>query len=98
MSETYLFIPNLDDGRKAADEIVETFMKKAFLTDSVLVVLGKNEKTFSDYAKYTFRKVFNETCKIKFLYIDVNVSAKQFIKNMAAVILRDNSTEFFPYI
>ena len=61
MSDTdkkYLFVIDLSKGRDFADSVIEIFMCKAFLTNSILVLLTNDDKQSSDYMNYTYRKIF----------------------------------------
>ena len=58
LGKKYLFVLNLSAGRDFPDSVIEAFMRKAFITNSVLVLLVDNDKTSSDYINYTHRKIF----------------------------------------
>ena len=90
LAERYLLITDLKEDRKLSDEAIDTFMKKAFLTDAVLIVIGKNEKIFTDWSVYTLRKIFNGTCQIKFFNPNPN-TIEQAVQTVSAIIAFDSS-------
>lgn len=97
MAEKYLLISDLKEGRKLSDKAIETFMKKAFLTDATLIVIGKKDKIFIDYSKYTLRKIFNRTCDIRFFDLIKESDIEKIVQIMSAIITFNNSTAL-PYI
>ena len=54
----YLFVPDLSHGRDFADSVIEAFMRRAFFTNSVLLLLAVADKKSVDYFSYTQRKIF----------------------------------------
>ena len=58
IDKKYLFVLDISKGRDFADSVIETFMRKAFLTNSVLFLLTNDDKPSYDYMNYTQRKIF----------------------------------------
>lgn len=82
----YLFVLDLSVGRDFADSVVESFMRRAFFTNSVLVLFAAADKTSVDYVSYTKRKIFGGG-QVKLVYLFENqVDAVQLVKQVDYVI------------
>ncbi len=57
--QNYLFVPDLSNNRNFSEEVVDAFLRKAFMTNATLFLLMNNNEESDNYYNYTVRKVFN---------------------------------------
>ena len=91
----YLFAPNLIKDKKRAEDILQAFMEKSFLTEAFLIILVDETWESAIFYNQIWRKQIAQSCKIQFIFRSREMNVEQFFRQVNCYIVGNSDDEFF---